>query len=84
MKILKKEKNYLEIELNNLTLAEILRVYLWKNKNIIYAGWKRDHPSKPVILTLKTKTNSLEILKKTIEKIREEIKELKEEIKELK
>ncbi|MEM1577769.1 MAG: RpoL/Rpb11 RNA polymerase subunit family protein [Candidatus Pacearchaeota archaeon] len=81
MRILKKEKDYLEIEMNNLTLAEILRVYLWKNKNIIYAGWKREHPSKPPILILKTKKDSIEILKSTIEEIKEEIKEIKKLVK---
>lgn len=55
MKILKSEKSEIEIELDNLTLAEILRVYLNKDDNVGFAAWKREHPTKKPILLVKTK-----------------------------
>ena len=55
VKVLKNEKDNLVIEMNNPTLAELLRVYLNKDDSVQFAAWKREHPEKPVILEIKTK-----------------------------
>ena len=64
IKILKSDKNEIEIELDNLTIAEVLRAYLHKDSSVEFAAWKRGHPSKPVILRVETKGKSV---KKAIE-----------------
>ena len=56
--ILKEEKNELEIEIDNVTIAEILRVYLHKDSSVEFAAWKRPHPSKPAVLRIETKGKS--------------------------
>ncbi len=84
IKILKEEKDYLEIEIDNLTIAEIIRNYLWKNKSVIFAGWKREHPSKSPVLIFKTKDNAKKILKESVEKLKDEVKELKQLAKKIK
>ncbi|MEK6889058.1 MAG: RpoL/Rpb11 RNA polymerase subunit family protein [Nanoarchaeota archaeon] len=53
IKILREEKNEIELELNNVTIAEILRVYL-NEQGIEFAAWKREHPSKPVTFLIKS------------------------------
>jgi DNA-directed RNA polymerase subunit L len=53
--VLKNEKNELEIELDDLTIAEILRVYLHKDSAVEFAAWRREHPTKPIILRIETK-----------------------------
>ncbi len=55
IKILKKERNELEIEIDNLTLAEILRNELWEDSSVEISAWKRENPSKDPILVVKTK-----------------------------
>ena len=55
VKYLKDEKNEAEIELDNLTIAELMRAYLVKDDSVSFAAWKREHPSKSPILKLKTK-----------------------------
>lgn len=55
VKILKDEKDALVAELDNQTVAEILRVYLNEDSNVELAVWKREHPDKPVVLEIKTK-----------------------------
>jgi len=55
LKIIKDDKNEIEVELENLTLVEILRVYLNKDSAVTLAVWKRDHPTKKPILLVKTK-----------------------------
>ena len=55
VKIIKDEKNNLIVEIDNQTVAEILRVYLNQDDSVELAAWKREHPDKPVALEIKTK-----------------------------
>lgn len=55
IKILKDEKNEIEAEIGNLTMAEILRVYLNKDSAVTFAAWRREHPTKKPILKVQTK-----------------------------
>lgn len=54
VKIIKDEKNAIEVELENITLAEILRVYLNKDSGVSFAAWKRKHPTEKPVLSVKT------------------------------
>ena len=49
------EKNEAEIELDNLTIAEVLRAYLAKDDDVSFVAWRREHPSKNPVLKIKTK-----------------------------
>jgi len=53
--VLKSTKEELELELENLTISEILRVYLNKDPAVTFVAWKRDHPTRKPILLVKTK-----------------------------
>lgn len=55
IKILKSEKNEIEVQINSLTLVELLRVYLNKDSGVTFAAWKREHPSENPILKISTK-----------------------------
>lgn len=55
MKILNSSKGEIEIELDSLTISEILRVYLNKDPSVTLAVWKRDHPTKNPVLLVKAK-----------------------------
>ena len=76
VKILKQEKDELEVKLDNQTVAEILRVYL-NNNGIEFAACWRAHPTKPVIMKIvaKGKTVKKEVseavsaIKKDLDKI---------------
>lgn len=46
MHILESSKNELKAELENVTVAEILRVYLNKDSDVSFAAWKREHITK--------------------------------------
>ncbi|MBU1136173.1 MAG: hypothetical protein KJ559_01550 [Nanoarchaeota archaeon] len=56
---IKDEKNEAEIELDNLTIAELLRTYLNEDDSVSFAAWKREHPSKNPVLKTKTKTKTV-------------------------
>ncbi len=55
LKVLNSSKDEIEVQVENITLAELLRVYLNKDSNVTFAAWKREHPSEKPILKVKTK-----------------------------
>jgi DNA-directed RNA polymerase subunit L len=55
VQIIKDEKNHLVVEMNNQTIAELLRVYMNKDESVEMAVWKKEHPNKPVVIEVKTK-----------------------------
>ncbi len=59
MKFLKKEKNEVEVQFDDLTIAEILRVYLNKDSEVSFVAWKRGHITENPILKIKTKSKNV-------------------------
>ena len=82
VKILKDEKNELDVEILSLTIAEVLRVYLNK-EGAKMAAWKRDHPTKNPILHIEA-DNPKKLLKKAIATLEKEIDKTVDEFKKLK
>jgi len=58
IKVIKDEKNDLEVEIDNKTIAELVRVYLNKDSSVKLGAWKEEHYSKPLILKIKTEGKS--------------------------
>lgn len=56
--VLRDEKNEIELEIENLTIAELLRVYLNKDSSVNFAAWKRGHPTEKARLLVKTKSKT--------------------------
>jgi len=70
VEVLKSDKNEIEVKLNDLTIAEILRVYL-NAQGAEFAAWRREHPSKPAIMRI---VSSGKTAKKAISEAVEAIK----------
>lgn len=85
VEILKATKDEIEVKVENLTIAEILRVYLNKDPAVIFAAWKREHFTAPPILAVKTKgksakkaiTDSVDALTKDLDKVYEDFKRMR-------
>jgi DNA-directed RNA polymerase subunit L len=83
--ILKDSKEEFEAEIESLTLAELLRVYLNKDSSVTFAAWKREHPTKKPILAVKTKgktpkkaiNDAIALITKDLDNIEENFKKLK-------
>ena len=58
VEVIKQGKNDVEIKVDNLTVAEILRIYLNDN-GVEFAAWRREHPSKPALLKIITSSGSV-------------------------
>ncbi len=58
IKILKDSKEEMEVQVDNLTIVELLRVFLNKDSAVTFAAWKREHPTESPVLALKTKGKS--------------------------
>lgn len=80
--IIKEEKNEMDLELDSLTIAELLRVYLNK-EGADLAAWKRDHPTKNPVLHIKA-DNPKKIVKKAIDAIEKDLDKASEDFKKLK
>lgn len=57
VEIIKSEKNEIEVKVDNVTLAEVLRSYLYEN-GADFAVWKREHPSKPATFLIKASSKT--------------------------
>ena len=83
--ILKDSKEELEVEIGSLTMVEILRVYLNKDSSVIFAAWKREHPTKKPIFAVRTKgktpkkaiNDAIDSITKDLDKIESDFKKLK-------
>lgn len=84
-KILKEEKEEMEIKFDNLTLPEILRVFLNKDSGVTFAAWRRDHSTEDPVLLIKTKgktakkalNDAISAIVKELDKIETNFKKLK-------
>ena len=82
VKVIKEEKDNLLFELNNQTVAEILRVYLNNDDAVSLAAWKIEHPGKPVTFEIKTKGKSArKTLEDAADKIEKDSSKIAEEFK---
>ncbi len=85
LNILKASKDEIELEIENLTIAEILRIYLDKDASVTFAAWKREHPTKKPILLVKTKgktpqkaiNDAVSLITKDLDKLETNFKKLK-------
>jgi len=83
--VLKSDKDEIEFEIESLTLAEILRVYLNKDSAVIFAAWKREHPTKKPIVSVKTKGKSpKKAIDEAISEITKDLDKLEKDFEKLK
>jgi len=76
IEILKQDKNLVEVRVNSLTIAEVLRAYL-HNGGVKFVAWRREHPSKPILFKIessektvkKAVSEAVEAVKKDCDKI---------------
>jgi len=85
IKIIKDEKNELEVQLNNQTVAELVRVYLNQDSSVKLGAWKREHYSKPVVLRVETDGKTAKkALHDAIAKAQKDLKKYADEFKKAK
>lgn len=85
IKVLEDTKNEIKVEIDNLTLAEILRVYLNKDSSVESAVWNKEHPTKNPVLYVKTKgkiarkaiNDAVKAVTKDLDKISSDFKKMK-------
>jgi DNA-directed RNA polymerase subunit L len=83
--ILRAEKDEIEVELGNITIAEILRVYLNKDDSVHFAAWRREHPTKKPVLLVKTKGKTAKkAINDAVKEIEKELDNLEDNFKKLK
>lgn len=71
IEIVKEDKNEIELKINNVTVAEILRHAL-NEQGVDFAAWRREHPSKPVLMKIKHSGNIRKIVNDSVSAIKKE------------
>lgn len=85
IKILKDEKDELEVQFDNQTIAELVRVYLNEDSAVKLGAWKREHYSKPIILKILTEGKTAKkALHDAIAKTQKDLKKYADEFKKAK
>jgi DNA-directed RNA polymerase subunit L len=80
--ILKDEKNLLEVNIDNQTIAELVRVYLNQDSAVKLGVWKKEHYSKPLTLKITTEGKSAKkALQDAIAKAQKDLKKYGDEFK---
>jgi DNA-directed RNA polymerase subunit L len=82
---LKEEKESIEFEIDSVTLAEILRVYLNQDSAVSFAAWKREHPTKKPVVKVETKgkaakkavSDAVNVITKELDTLESDFKKLK-------
>jgi len=85
IKVLKSSKEEMEFQIESLTLAEILRVYLNKDSSVNFAAWKREHITEKPIMLVRTKgkavkkaiSDAVSAITKDLDKVEEDFKKMK-------
>lgn len=77
------EKALLEFEKGSHTLPNLLRIYAWKEKNVTFAGYKRDHLliGKTTFILKTKKEDASKVLKRVIQAVKKDVAALKKAIK---
>jgi len=85
IKILKDEKNELEFQINNQTIAELVRVYLNQDSSVKLGAWKKEHYSKPIVMKISTEGKTAKkALHDAIAKAQKDLKRYEAEFKKAK
>ncbi len=58
VEVLNSGKDFIDIKTDNLTVAEILRVYL-NNEGVKFATWRREHPDKPLTMRIEVSSGTV-------------------------
>ena len=85
IKILKDDKNELEVQIDNQTIAELVRVYLNQDSAVKLGAWKKEHYSKPLILKIETEgKDAKKVLQDAIARAQKDLKKYDDEFKKAK
>jgi len=85
IKILNDDKNELEVQIDNQTIAELIRVYLNEDSSVKLGAWKKEHYSKPLILKIVTEGKTAKkALQDAIAKAQKDLKKYADEFKKAK
>ena len=85
IKVLNDDKNELEVQLDNQTIAELVRVYLNQDSSVKLGAWKKEHYSKPLILKIVTEGKTAKkALQDAIAKAQKDLKKYADEFKKAK
>ena len=80
VEIVESGKGIVELKLDNLTIAEIMRVYL-NEGGVEFAAWKREHPTKPLIFRIESSKSVKKEVADAVSTIKKDLDEISKGLK---
>lgn len=81
IEFLKQGKNEVELKMDNILIAEILRVYLNKS-GIKFAAWKKEHPTKPITFRVESESGTVKkAISDAVSAIKKDLTEIQKTVK---
>ena len=74
--VIHQDKANAEIRLDNITIAEILRVYL-AEQGADFVAWRREHPSKPVVMKLTSEKGVAKMMGTAVSALKKDLDSLR-------
>ncbi len=74
--VVSEDKHEAELQLDSVTIAEILRVYVHE-QGVEFAAWRREHPSKPVLFKIKSAGSVSKVVGDAVAAISKELQHLR-------
>lgn len=85
IKVTNNSKSEMEFEIDSITIAEILRVYLNNDSGVTFAAWKREHPSEKPSMLIKTKGKTAKkAVDDAVKEVEKDLKKVDDDFKKLK
>jgi DNA-directed RNA polymerase subunit L len=82
--IIKETKEELEVKIENVTIAELLRVYLNQNDKVKFVAWKRQNHQEPATLRIETSgENPKKSIKTAIKEVTKELERIEKDFSKL-
>ncbi len=76
VELARQDKVSAELRLDNITIAEIIRVYAVEH-GADFAAWRREHPSKPVIFQIKSEKGAAKTVSAAVSALKKDLDALR-------
>lgn len=80
LEIVKQDKNEIEMKIDNMTVAELLRIYL-NRQGVEFAAWRREHPTKPIIFKVQSKESVKKEISEAVKAIEKDLGKIRDLVK---
>ena len=82
VEVISQEKDDIELRVDNQTVAELLRMYLNDGDNVRFVAWRKEHPSKPLLMRIQSSSGTVKkAVSEAVKAIGKDLEEIENAVK---